>query len=276
MAARLMGVNQVARIRTIKPEFWSNDRLSELPVETHMFAAALLNYCDDEGYFHAHEKKLGIELFPLRDDYRSCTVHLQHLSKVGFITLHKGYDGRTYGHVVKFKQHQVINKPSASKIKHLVMDCESLRDDYGSATVVLRNGTWNMEQGIRNMEVEKEKEKEVEKTLPKKNKEKKIELPECINPKAWDDWLAYRKQRKLTCTEQTMAAQLRNLDHWHNQGHDPNAIIAKSIECGWSGLFEPKKNQSKPGHARVDPEEQYRQYLEIKANNPLFNSQELT
>ena len=41
----------MARIRTIKPDFWKHEDLSALPEITHMLAAALLNHADDEGFF---------------------------------------------------------------------------------------------------------------------------------------------------------------------------------------------------------------------------------
>jgi len=281
----------MARIRTIKPEFWSNDRLSELPVETHMFAAALLNYCDDEGYFHAHEKKLGIELFPLRDDYRSSTVHLQHLSRVGFITLHKGSDDRTYGHVSKFKQHQVINKPSPSKIKHLVIVSESLRDDYGSATVVLPNGTGNMEQGIRNMEVEKEKEKEVGKKLPQKN------LRAARFTEFWEAYPATdRRTAKKQCLEKWQKNNLdeqadliiahlyemRRTEQWRS-GFEPAALTYLNQQR-WDGFGDGMliPNRSNPEnqnkvtmqHSKPDLEEQAKRISKMLANKSVINNQE--
>ena len=55
----------MARIRTIKPEFWRHEDLSALPADTHMLAAALLNYADDEGYFNANPKLVEAECFPV-------------------------------------------------------------------------------------------------------------------------------------------------------------------------------------------------------------------
>lgn len=67
-----------------------------------------------------------------------------------------------------------------------------------------------------------------------------MDLPECVKPSAWESWIEYRRSRKLTCTETTMQAQLKNLDAWWNDGHDPNGIIQASISNGWQGLFPPK------------------------------------
>lgn len=119
------------RIRTIKPEFWSNDKLSALPVETHMFAAALLNHCDDEGFFNANPQLIGVQMFPVRDEYRTSTVHLQELSNQGFLELLNGVDGRVYGRVINFIEHQVINKPKPSKIREKII----VPYEYGIDTV---------------------------------------------------------------------------------------------------------------------------------------------
>ena len=43
----------MARIRTLKPEFWKHEGLSELPEATHMLAAALLNYAHPMHYGRA-------------------------------------------------------------------------------------------------------------------------------------------------------------------------------------------------------------------------------
>lgn len=107
----------MARIRTIKPEFWQHEDLSALPSETHMLAAALLNYADDEGYFNANPKLVQAACCPLRE--LSVTVHesLNELARIGYLRFGKGDDGKTYGHIITFLDHQVINRPKPSKIK---------------------------------------------------------------------------------------------------------------------------------------------------------------
>lgn len=109
----------MGRIRTIKPEFWRNEELSALPEAAHMLAAALLNYADDEGYFNANERLIQADCFPLRD--LSITIHgaLNELSNIGYLRLGEGSDGRRYGQILAFRKHQVISRPSPSKISIL-------------------------------------------------------------------------------------------------------------------------------------------------------------
>jgi hypothetical protein len=112
----------MARIRTIKPEFWKHEALSALPEGTHMLAAALLNYADDDGYFNANPRLIQAECCPLREPSVSIHDSLLALSNVGYLRLGNGADGRTYGHIVAFADHQRINRPTVSKIKSLDID----------------------------------------------------------------------------------------------------------------------------------------------------------
>ena len=109
----------MGRIRTIKPDFWRDEDLSGLSEATHMMAAALLNYADDEGYFNANVGLIKGECFPLRELSVSIPVSLQELSSVGYLRLGDGPDGKKYGHVVHFRDHQVISHPKPSKIKDM-------------------------------------------------------------------------------------------------------------------------------------------------------------
>lgn len=115
----------MSRIRTIKPEFWRHEELSELPEATHMLAAALLNYADDDGYFNANPKLVRAECCPLREPSVSVHDSLNQLEKIGFIDTGIAPDGKRYGRIVKFSEHQRINRPSPSKIKALPIEWES-------------------------------------------------------------------------------------------------------------------------------------------------------
>ena len=109
----------MARIRTIKPEFWLHEELSQLPEATHMLAAALLNYSDDEGYFNANPHLIKAACFPLRELSVSVQDSLILLEKIGYIQTGKGEDGKRYGRVTTFDEHQRVNRPTASKIAGL-------------------------------------------------------------------------------------------------------------------------------------------------------------
>lgn len=109
----------MARIRTIKPGFWKHEDLSDLPEATHMLAAALLNYADDDGYFNANAGLVKAECCPLREPSVSVPDSLRLLVGIGYIRLGTGADGKRYGQVVSFAEHQRVNRPIPSKIKDM-------------------------------------------------------------------------------------------------------------------------------------------------------------
>lgn len=109
----------MARIRTIKPAFWTDEDLSELPEATLILAASLLNYADDEGFFNANPKLIKAECCPLREPSVSIQDSLNTLAKMGWLRLGNGASGKRYGHITNFTEHQRINRPTESKIKEL-------------------------------------------------------------------------------------------------------------------------------------------------------------
>lgn len=121
----------MARIRTIKPEFWNHEELSALPECTHMLAASLLNHADDEGYFLANPGLIKAACFALRETSVSIQGMLTQLSNIGYIALGKGSDGKRYGRVVKFDEHQRVNRPTPSKIKTLNLVYEDSLNNHG-------------------------------------------------------------------------------------------------------------------------------------------------
>lgn len=120
------------RIRTIKPEFWQNEELAELSVESNLLAIGLLNYADDEGYFKLNPKLIESTIFPLRK--LSVTIHamLSELSSIGYISTHEGSDGKKYGLVINFLKHQRVNRPNPSKIAPII--CGTIEIDSSVRT----------------------------------------------------------------------------------------------------------------------------------------------
>lgn len=115
----------MARIRTIKPDFWKHEALCEQPEATHMLAAALLNYADDYGYFNANPKLIEGELYPLRKPSVEIPESLRRLQAINYIELGTGPDGRRYGRVVGFGEHQKVSHPTDSKIAILSITWDS-------------------------------------------------------------------------------------------------------------------------------------------------------
>ena len=73
------------RIRTIKPEFWSDEKLATVSEASLLVAIGLLNIADDEGYFNANPKLIDAFIFPLRESSMSTHGAINELSSIGYI-----------------------------------------------------------------------------------------------------------------------------------------------------------------------------------------------
>ncbi len=133
----------MARIRTIKPEFWTDEYMAEVSEAACLLAIGLLNYADDEGYFNANPKLIKAAVFPIREPSVSIPVMLRELSNHGYLSMFYTSDNRQFGLIKNFAKHQVVNKPRPSKIKEM----ELLPYNYGSTTGSLPLG---MDQGSGN------------------------------------------------------------------------------------------------------------------------------
>lgn len=102
------------RIRCIKPEFWADEQIASWPATSRLAYVALWNEADDEGRLRAGPVYLRSRLFPY-DVAIDMDEVLKPIIKAGKLKLYD-VDGQTYGHLPKFKDHQVINRPSPSKL----------------------------------------------------------------------------------------------------------------------------------------------------------------
>lgn len=104
----------MARIRTIKPEFWSDEQIMECSPLARLMFIGIWNFCDDGGNHPLSEKTIKALVFP-GDDIDSATIRrmLVELSSNALVRFYES-DGKTYLNV-KGWRHQKIDKPT---IKH--------------------------------------------------------------------------------------------------------------------------------------------------------------
>lgn len=93
----------MARARNIKPGFFTNDGLVELPFEVRLLFIGLWTLADREGRLEDRPKRIRMEIFPGDDvDVDEALWLLQH---AGFIVRYE-VDGARYLEVVNFSKHQ--------------------------------------------------------------------------------------------------------------------------------------------------------------------------
>lgn len=102
----------MARMRIIKPEFWTSDQVMELSRDARLAFIGLWNFCDDAGIHSANAKRLKAEVFPCDDDLSSAGVRalVDEMIKHGLVLEYEAI-GEMYWQVTGW-HHQKIDQPT--------------------------------------------------------------------------------------------------------------------------------------------------------------------
>jgi DNA replication protein DnaT len=107
------------RIRTVKPEFWAHPITGRWRGELQALAIGLLNLADDEGFFRADPMLVRAALRPFDDSSKNVLGMIQELSRALWIEVREHQKHGPVAVVCHFSVHQRIDKPQASKLRHL-------------------------------------------------------------------------------------------------------------------------------------------------------------
>lgn len=113
----------MARIRTIKPEIWTDEKLTECSLSARLLFIGMLNFSDDNGNQAYSAKRLKMQIFPA--DAIDTQPLLNELLAQG-VVIEYSVSGEKFLHIKGFCEHQVINRPSQTKIPKYVFNDGSL------------------------------------------------------------------------------------------------------------------------------------------------------
>lgn len=129
----------MARIRTVKPDFWKSESIAALPFRTRLTFIGLWTYVDDNGVGLDSYKLIAAELFGLEDDPREARANvredLARLHSAGRIVRYT-VGGKRYFAIVNWSEHQKIDKPGRPRYPD---------PDDGLATHLSREEAWKMD-----------------------------------------------------------------------------------------------------------------------------------
>src|ERR1017187_8081047 len=124
----------MARIRTIKPEFWSDERVAECSPSARLLFIASWNFADDYGSIDRSAKQLKAQAF--RYDNLDCEPLVAELLGVGLF-IEYGVIGRKFLHIKGFRKHQRIDKKGPNRVPIY----ESSTNDQGIVQDYSANGS---------------------------------------------------------------------------------------------------------------------------------------
>lgn len=109
----------MARIRSIKPEFWTDSKTGTLSEFAKCLLLGLLGQSDDYGVLEWRPLEWRAKIFPYHSDTTTGTVEkalAEELLPAGLLIMFSRMDDegtlRQYAFIKNFSKHQVINKPS--------------------------------------------------------------------------------------------------------------------------------------------------------------------
>lgn len=104
----------MARIRSIKPEFWTDEKIVELDFADRLLFIGLWNFADDQGYLDLRPKRIKMQVFP-GDDY-DVLGGLKRLWESSLLSLYETDQGVVVS-VKHWQRHQRVSNPARERFK---------------------------------------------------------------------------------------------------------------------------------------------------------------
>jgi hypothetical protein len=216
----------MARIRTIKPEFWTDEKLSECSLSARLLFIGLISFADDDGRMEYAPARLRMQVFPCGAvATKKLIEYIGELHEHSLIRLYT-VAGKEFLDIPNFLKHQRINRPTPSKIPPF---SESSVSPHG---VVVSPPSGMEGNGTG-------KEGKGEKSAPA------APLPEVIglNKSVWELWFQYRKASKKPIKDVSLLEAMRELASY---GEDQEGVVKQAIAAGYQGLW-PLKGKPREG-----------------------------
>lgn len=107
----------MARIRSIKPEFFTSLTMADVGVHVRLTFIGLWTHVDDEGRCLNEPRLMKAALWPLDDDVTADDVRrfVNELAKHGLVVMYS-HEGREYLEITSWDEHQSISKPRPSRL----------------------------------------------------------------------------------------------------------------------------------------------------------------
>lgn len=104
----------MARIRTIKPSFWTDDKVVNLSRDARLLLIGMISHADDEGRLPASPAALIGAIYP-QDEVTPAQVKKwrDEIDKAGVAQIY-AVGKATYAELPNWRRHQVINKKTNS------------------------------------------------------------------------------------------------------------------------------------------------------------------
>lgn len=102
----------MARIRTIKPEFWTSEQVASCSISARLLFVGLWNFADDAGIHPASVTRAKMEIFPGDTIAMEDVASLIDELKAQKLLVEYSVDDVSYWMISGFRKHQKIDRPT--------------------------------------------------------------------------------------------------------------------------------------------------------------------
>lgn len=104
----------MARIRTLKPEFWTDERIVSLTPVARLLFVGTWNFADDHGFIEASAVQLKLRVLPA--DACDVGALVAELFGADLLEEVEDADGRRWWHIRSWERHQRVSHPSPPRV----------------------------------------------------------------------------------------------------------------------------------------------------------------
>lgn len=154
----------MARIRSIKPEFWQDEKLTPLSPITRLLFLGLISLADDAGRVLDNPKRIDAELFSENDNYiEQVRSGLDELAALGRIERGRSESGQRILQIINWRKHQRIDKPNPNVLPPIAcVDSRGSREGVANESREPREGFASVSTKDQDQERDQERDQEHE------------------------------------------------------------------------------------------------------------------
>jgi hypothetical protein len=210
----------MARIRTIKPEFWTSEQIVECSPTARLLFIGMWNFADDAGNLPASAKTLKMQVFPGDDmTVASVTAMVDELKSAGLVVEYTA-ESRLYWHITGW-HHQKIDKPT---VKHPTIEEGAIVNHSTTIRRVVDEPSPPEGNGMDTERKGGEKKQTRVSALP---------CPPDVDDQVWQDFTRHRKAKGAPITETALRGIEREAQA---AGMSLQAALEICCQRGWTGF----------------------------------------
>ena len=209
---------------------------------TKLTLMALADFSDDEGYCYPSYEVLAKKISKSK---RTAIRAVEKLTELGFLQkekreLNDGTSRTNLYKIVSENERVTQTHPMMTNEKEAVTSMTSHSDT--DDTRVVTNVSLHSDKGVTPINIT------TNKTVSRTIKEPSINplppegvsLPDFIDPNLWQEYLAYKKERREKLSSKGIEMKFSEWAKWASEGIDVNECLREAMRNEWRGVFPPK------------------------------------